>query len=147
VCRAQAQPAEGPGDGREGGVDQPGDVAHVQALVPECHGVLQLLRNERPPLGAEYTPSIRQSGHTARVVTSQPAIGAAEADSVLINQLREAAAFLQMLDYQPQWSPLSQACIGVDMHGCVRSGLLGRTSISSGLSPPCQLNNLLRQNS
>ncbi len=33
------------------------------------------------------------------------------------------------------------------MHGCVRSGLLGRTSTRSGLTPPLSLNNLLRQNS
>jgi hypothetical protein len=32
------------------------------------------------------------------------------------------------------------------MYGCVRSGLVGRTSTRSGLTPPCQLNNLLRQN-
>jgi len=118
----QAQPAEGPGDGRESGVEQPGDVAHVQALVPERNGVLQLLRIERPPLGAANTPSIRQRGHTARAVTSQPAIGAAEADSVLSGQLREAAAFLQMLDHQLESSPLCQACIGVAMHGCVGWG-------------------------
>jgi hypothetical protein len=32
------------------------------------------------------------------------------------------------------------------MHGCMRSGLLGRTSTRSGLAPSCQLNNLLIQN-
>jgi hypothetical protein len=57
--------------------------------------VLQLLRIERPLLGAANTPSIHQRGHTARAVMSQPAIGAAEADSVLSGQLREAAALLQ----------------------------------------------------
>jgi hypothetical protein len=35
---------------------------------------------------------------------------------------------------------------GLAMHGCVRSRLLGRTSTRSDLTPPCQLNNLLRQN-
>ena len=30
------------------------------ALVPELHGLLQLLRIERSPLGAAHTPSIRQ---------------------------------------------------------------------------------------
>jgi len=30
--------------------------------VPEIHGVLQLLRIERPTLGAANTPSIRQRG-------------------------------------------------------------------------------------
>jgi hypothetical protein len=40
-------------------------VAEVQPLVAEIHGVLQLLRIERPPLGAANTPSIRQKGHAA----------------------------------------------------------------------------------
>lgn len=71
-------------------MEQPGDMAQVA----ELHCVLQLLLIERPPLAAANTPSICQRGHTARVVTSQPAIGAAEADSVLGGQIREAAAFL-----------------------------------------------------
>jgi len=57
---AQAQAAEGPGDSREGCVEQPGDVTQVQALVPELDSVLQLLRIERPPLSAANTPSIRR---------------------------------------------------------------------------------------
>ena len=36
--------------------------------------------------------------------------------------------------------------VRVAMHGCVRSGLLDRTSTRSGLTPPLSLNNLLRQN-
>ena len=32
---------KGPGDGGEGRPQQPGDVAEVQALVPEIHGLLQ----------------------------------------------------------------------------------------------------------
>lgn len=38
-----------PGDGGEGRLQQPGDVPQMQALVPEIHGVLQLLRIERSP--------------------------------------------------------------------------------------------------
>jgi len=58
-------------------VEEQSDVAHMHTLVTKRQGVLQLLRIEHPPLGAANTPSIRQIGHTARVVTSQPAIGAA----------------------------------------------------------------------
>jgi hypothetical protein len=142
----EPQSAESPGDSGEGRPQQTGNVSEVEPLATELHGVLQLLRIERPPLGAANTPSIRQRGHTTSSVTSQPAIGAAEADSVLGGQLREAAAFLQILDHQPEAPALCQAGIGVAMHGGVRSGLLGRTSTRSGLTPPCQLNNLLRQN-
>jgi len=76
-------------------MEQPGDVAHALAQVLKRNGVLQLLLIKRPPLGAANTPSICQRGPTARAVTSQPAKGAAEADSVLGGQLREAEAFLQ----------------------------------------------------
>ena len=119
----------------------------MEPLTPEFHGVLQLLRIEHPPLGVANTPSIRQRGHTASPVTSQQAIGAADADSVFGGQLREAAALLQMLDHQPEAPTMYQAGIGVDAHGGVRPGLLGNTSTRRGLTPPCQLNNLLRQNS
>ena len=84
---AQTKTAEGPGDGGEGRLQQPGDVPQMQALMAEFHGVLQLLRIEGPPLDAANTPSIRQRGWTAREVTSQPAIGAPEADSDLSGQL------------------------------------------------------------
>jgi len=56
---AQAQPAEGPGDGREGGAEQPFNVAQVEPLVAEIHGVLETLLIELPPLGAANTPTIR----------------------------------------------------------------------------------------
>jgi hypothetical protein len=42
---------------------------------------------------------------------------------------------------------LCQPGIGMAMHVCVRSRLGSRTSTRSGLTPDCQLNNLLRQNS
>jgi hypothetical protein len=44
---------------------------------------------------------------------------------------------LQVLDHKPETAPLGQAGIGVAMHGGVRSGLLGRTSTRSGLTPLC----------
>jgi hypothetical protein len=37
----------------------------MQALVAEIHGLLLLLRDERPPLGAARAASIRQRGHAA----------------------------------------------------------------------------------
>jgi hypothetical protein len=42
-----------------------GDPPEGAALVPEVHGLLQLLRIERPPLVAANAPSIRQGGVTA----------------------------------------------------------------------------------
>jgi hypothetical protein len=40
-------------------------VPEVQPLMAEIHGLLELLRIERPPLGAANAPSIRQGGWTA----------------------------------------------------------------------------------
>ncbi len=57
---AQPQAVENPRHSGEGRDEQPGDVAEVEALVTEIHGLLQLLRIERPPLGAANTASIRQ---------------------------------------------------------------------------------------
>lgn len=57
---SEAEPAEGPGDGGEGSLQQARNVPEVEPLVAKFHGVLQLLRIERPPLGAANTPSIRQ---------------------------------------------------------------------------------------
>jgi hypothetical protein len=48
------------GHGGEGSDQQPGDVAQVQALLPELQGTSQVLRIKRPPLGAADTASIRQ---------------------------------------------------------------------------------------
>jgi len=153
---SETQTAECPGHGRDGSLEQPGDVPEVQALVTEIHSVLQLLRIERPPLGAANTPTIRlpgvnyvggrlsnrrrtirQRGWTAGAVTSQQAIGAAQADSVLGGEFRKAAAVFQVLGHQPEAAPLRQASIGMAMHGCVRSGLVGSTSTRSDLTPPC----------
>ena len=58
----EAQTAEGPGHGGEGGPQESGNVPEVQPLMAEIHGLLELLRIERPPLGAAHAPSIRQGG-------------------------------------------------------------------------------------
>lgn len=57
---AQPQGIHYPSDGRERSLEGPGNAAERAALVPEVHGQLQLLRIERPPLGAAHAPSIRQ---------------------------------------------------------------------------------------
>jgi hypothetical protein len=56
----QPKAVENPRHSGEGRDQQPGDVAEVQSLMTELHGVLLLLRIERPPLGAANTTSIRQ---------------------------------------------------------------------------------------
>ena len=61
----QTQSAESTGDCGERDLQQPGDVAEVESLVPEIHRLLKLLRIERPPLSAAHAPSIRQRGRTA----------------------------------------------------------------------------------
>jgi hypothetical protein len=48
---AQAQPIEGSRDVGEGGLQQPGDVAEVQALMPELHGALQVKLHRRRGTG------------------------------------------------------------------------------------------------
>jgi len=56
------------------------DPAERAALVPEVHSPLQLLRIERPPLGAAHTPSIHQCRYTAITEARQPLVSDAEAD-------------------------------------------------------------------
>jgi len=55
-----SQLAECPDHGGVGSLKQASDVTEVQTLVPQLHGLLQLLRIKRPPLGAAHTPLIRQ---------------------------------------------------------------------------------------
>jgi hypothetical protein len=61
----QTKAVEHPGHGGEGCDQKPGDVAEVEALVTQIHGLLLLLRIERPPLGEANTPSIRQRNSTS----------------------------------------------------------------------------------
>jgi len=68
---------------------------------------------------------------------AQPAVGASQADSVLGGQLTEAPAALQVLGDEPETALLRQTGIGMAMHGCVRPGLVGRTSTRSSLTPLC----------
>ena len=69
---AKPQRVDHPPDGGEGRLEGPGDAAECAALMPEVHGLLQLLRIERPPLVAANTPSIRQRP-MARLNESAPA--------------------------------------------------------------------------
>ena len=62
----QPKAAESPGDGGEGSLQQPGDVPEVESLVPEMHRLLELLRIERPPLGAAHARSAREVGPPER---------------------------------------------------------------------------------
>ena len=70
---AQSETVQRPGNGGEGGLEKPGDVTEVLALVTENDSLLQLVRIELPLLGASHAPSIRQKGWTAeRKRGSQP---------------------------------------------------------------------------
>ena len=62
----QSQSVENPRHGGERCCQQPGDVAEMEALVTEIHGLLQLLRIERPPLGAANTRSAREAAPPER---------------------------------------------------------------------------------
>lgn len=73
----------------------------MQPLVAKLHGLLELLRIERPPLCAALDPSVLQRGWTAGAIPGQPAVGPVKTDPVLGGQLGEAAAVLQMLDHKP----------------------------------------------
>jgi hypothetical protein len=58
---AQSETVQSPGNGGERRLEQPGDVPEVQALVTEVDSLLQLLRIERPPLGAADARSAREA--------------------------------------------------------------------------------------
>jgi hypothetical protein len=75
-----------------------------------------------------------------------PLVGTAEADPGFCSQFSEGTTVLEVLIDEPEPALLCQPGIGMAMHGCVRSGSMGRTSTRSGLTPSCQLTNLLRQN-
>ena len=93
----QAQPAEGTGNGGEGSRQQPGDVAQMQPLVTEIHGLLQLLRIERPALVAPNTPPIRKCRWTACAEACQPLVSAAEADPSVSSEFRQCPALVEVL--------------------------------------------------
>ena len=65
---------------------------------------------------------------------------------MLGGQLPVATYLLQVLGNKAETELLRQTGIGMAMHGCVMPGWMGRTHPRSGLTPPWQLNNLLRQN-
>ncbi|GDX73859.1 hypothetical protein LBMAG40_05160 [Cyanobium sp.] len=85
--------------------------------MPEVHSLLQLLRIERPPLGAANTPSIRQCRWPACTETSQPLASCALTDAVLASQLNKASALVEVLPDQAFPTDGCQAGIGVCMHG------------------------------
>jgi len=116
----------------------------MKALVAQIHSLLQLVRIERPPLGPACAVSIRQRGRTPGTVPSQPAVGAAEPDSVPSSENTKAAALLQVLNHKPVVPPLCHEGIGLTINGCVKSGSMGRTSTRSDLRPPCYLYKLLK---
>jgi hypothetical protein len=49
-----------PGQAADRHQQQPGDSPEGATLVPEVHGLLQVLRIERPPLCAAHAATIRQ---------------------------------------------------------------------------------------
>jgi len=103
--------------GRQGSAHGLGDPPEGAALVPEVHRVLQLLRIERPPLGAANTPSIRQRGETAAAVSSQPLVGGAQADARLGGQGFEGFTVVNVLAQQPFPAEGCQPGVRVGMHG------------------------------
>jgi len=76
---------------------------------------------------------------------SQPAVSSAQNDVLLGGRFLEAAAVLQVLGHESETTLLRETGIWMAMHGCVRPGLVGRTSTRSDLTPPSQLNNPLKQ--
>ncbi len=66
--------------------------------------------------------------------------------SPLLPPVLKGATVLKVLVDKQEPALLCQLGIGMAMHGCVGAGWMGRTSTRSGLTPLCQLNNLLRQN-
>jgi hypothetical protein len=85
--------------------------------VPEVHGVLQLLRIERPPLGAANAPSIRQGGETTGAVSSEPLVGGAEADPRLGGQDCEGLSLINVSTQQPFPAEGCLPGVRVGMHG------------------------------
>ena len=85
--------------------------------MPEVHSLLQLLRIERPPLGAANTPSIRQCRYAAIAETHQPLASAAQADPGLRSMGLERHAIIKMPADQAFPTDRRQSGIGVAMDG------------------------------
>ncbi len=112
----EPQAVQSSGHAGEGSRQPAGDVAHVQALMPELHGALEVLRIKRPPLGAGNTASICQCGCPTCAVAGQPLVGAALGDPRFGSQISQGAVVVQVLRNQSQLASLRQAGIGVCMH-------------------------------
>jgi hypothetical protein len=93
------------------------DVAPVQASMPELHCALEMLRIERPLLGAANISSIRQCSCPTCAVEGQPLVGAAQGDPHFCSQFSQGAVVAQRLRNQLQPASLRQADIGVCVLG------------------------------
>ena len=114
---SKAQSLHRPRDGRQRSSHSVGNPPEGAALVPEVHGVLQLLRIERPPLGAANTPSIRQGGVTAAAVTSEPLVGGAQADASFCGKGLEGQMVDEVSTDQAFPTERRQTGHGMAMHG------------------------------
>jgi hypothetical protein len=68
----------------------------VQPLMPEVHGLLQLLGIERPPLAAAHTVSIRQGRYATITEACQPLVSTAEADPCFRSKGDERHALIEV---------------------------------------------------
>jgi hypothetical protein len=115
-------------NGRERSCQVLGDAPHGAALMPWCPGLLLLPWIERPPLGAANTASTYQCRCPACALTFKPLVRGAEADPCLAGQISQRNALVNVSTYKPFPADGCQPGIGMAMHGCVRSGLLGPTA-------------------
>ena len=113
----EPQAVQSYGHGGEVSDQQPGDVAQVQALMPELHVTLQVLWIERPPLGAANTAAVRLCDCPNCSVAGQPHVGAAQGDPRFYSKFSQGAMVVQVLKNQSQPASLRHACVGVCMHG------------------------------
>jgi hypothetical protein len=85
--------------------------------MPEVHGVLQLLRIERPPLRAANTASVRKGRHTACSIPGQPLVGAAQTDAGLRCEDHERYTLIKVPTDQAFPTDRRQSGQWVAMHG------------------------------
>jgi len=85
--------------------------------VSVVHGLLELLRIERPPLAAVNTPSIRQGRHTAITEARQPLLGAAQVDASFSSKGLERYALIKVPTHEAFPTDGCQSGQWVAMHG------------------------------
>jgi len=120
-------------------------VAQVQALMPEANGFWGLFEIACAPLMAAHTASIRKRDILSLSGNGPATCRQSASCSLLLRPADQGALSLKVLENKSESALLYQPAIGVAMHGSVRSGSMVHTSTRSGLTPSCQLNNLLRQ--